>query len=134
MTHSPIGIISPSSSAPRVVLVVEDDLLLRMLAVDVVEDAGYGAIEAADADEAFAILEERSNIALLFTDIQIPGSMDGLQLAHVVYKRWPPIKIILMSGQLKPSVNDIPLESRFIGKPTAPGVMIAELRDIIGQP
>ena len=90
------------SAIPQIVLVVEDEFLLRMLAVNMVEDAGYTSIEAADTDEAFAILESRSDIALLFTDIQMPGSMDGLQLAHEVYKRWPPIKIILVSGQLRP--------------------------------
>jgi CheY-like chemotaxis protein len=64
------------------VLVVEDEMLLRMLAVDMVEDAGYTSVEAVDADEVFAILKSRSVIAMLFTDIQMPGSMDGLQLAH----------------------------------------------------
>ena len=64
------------------VLVVEDEMLLRMLAVDMVEDAGYTSVEAVDADEVFAILKSRSVIAMLFTDIQMPGSMDGLQLAQ----------------------------------------------------
>src|ERR1700675_2648509 len=93
---------------PAVVLVVEDDMLLRMRAVDLVEDAGYSSVEAVDADAAVAILESRSDIALLFTDIQMPGSMDGLMLAHAVRKRWPPIKIILVSGKLKQSEIDIP--------------------------
>src|SRR5580698_4342954 len=119
---------------PPIVLIVEDDMILRMRSVDIVEDAGYTPVEAVDADEALGILQSRSDIALLFTDIQMPGSMDGLQLAHAVYERWPPIKIILMSGQLKPSMNDIPLESRFFGKPIAPSVVIAELRDMIGHP
>lgn len=70
-----------------VVLVVEDEMLLRMRAVDMVEDAGFTPVEAVDADEAVAILESRSDIALLFTDIQMPGSMDGLKLAHTVHKR-----------------------------------------------
>src|SRR3954463_16560588 len=90
-------------SNPAVVLVVEDEMLLRMRAVDMVEDAGFTSIEAVDADEAVAILESRSDIALVFTDIQMPGSMDGLKLAHVVHARWPPIRIILVSGQLKPA-------------------------------
>src|SRR3981189_3210682 len=92
---------------PAVVLVVEDEMLLRLRAVDMVEDAGFTSVEAVDADEAVAILESRSDIALLFTDIQMPGSMDGLKLAHAVYKRWPPIKIILVSGQLKLATIDI---------------------------
>ena len=98
---------------PAVVLVVEDEMLLRMRAVDIVEDAGFTSVEAVDADEAVAILESRSDIAMVFTDIQMPGSMDGLQLAHIVHKRWPPIKIILVSGQLKPTNDDFPTNSRF---------------------
>jgi CheY-like chemotaxis protein len=69
------------------VLVVEDDEMLRMCAADVVADAGFTAIEATNADEAVAILESRSDIALLFTDIQMPGSMDGLGLAQAVHSR-----------------------------------------------
>src|SRR5213080_3824427 len=94
-----------------VVLVVEDEMLLRMRAINMVEDAGFTAVEAVDADEAVAILESRSDIALLFTDIQMPGSMDGLKLAHAVHERWPAIKIILVSGQIKPSEGDRPADS-----------------------
>jgi CheY-like chemotaxis protein len=114
------------------VLVVEDEMLLRMRALDMVEDAGYTSIEAVDADEAFAILKSRSDIALLFTDIQMPGSMDGLQLAHIVHERWPPIKIILVSGQLKLSSAQIPHDSRFFGKPLVSGQIIAEMQNMIG--
>jgi CheY-like chemotaxis protein len=121
------------SSVPAVVLVVEDEMLLRMRAVDMVEDAGYTSVEAIDADQAVAILESRSDIALIFTDIQMPGSMDGLGLAHSVHKRWPPIKIILVSGQLKLSESDIPPNSRFFGKPLQANQMIAEMQDMIGK-
>src|ERR1700716_3440091 len=100
-----------------IVLVVEDEMVLRMRAVDIVEDAGFTAIEAVNADEAMSILESRSDISLLFTDIQMPGSMDGLKLAHAVPARWPSIKIILVSGQVKPSEADKPADSRFFGKP-----------------
>jgi CheY-like chemotaxis protein len=75
------------SHPPAVVLVVEDEMLLRMRAVDMVEDAGFTSVEAVSADEAVAILESRSDIALLFTDIQMPGSMDGLGLARAVHER-----------------------------------------------
>src|ERR1700675_2345463 len=118
---------------PAVVRVVEDEMLLRLRAVDMVEDAGFTPVEAVDADEAVAILESRSDIALLFTDIQMPGSMDGLRLAHAVRQRWPPIKIILVSGQLRPANIDIPAESRFFGKPLEAEEMIAEMRNLIGQ-
>jgi len=118
---------------PPIVLVVEDDVMLRMRAVDLVEDAGYTPVEAVDADEAFAILQSRSSdIALLFTDIQMPGSMDGLQLAHAVYERWPRLKIILVSGQSKLSNAEMPRDSRFFGKPLVSGEIIAEMQDMIG--
>jgi CheY-like chemotaxis protein len=121
------------SSVPAVVLVVEDEMLLRMRAVDIVEDAGYTSVEAVDADEAVAILESRSDIALLFTDIQMPGTMDGLGLARSVHDRWPPIKIILVSGQVKPTSTDIPPDSRFFGKPLEDEAMIAQLQSMIGH-
>jgi CheY-like chemotaxis protein len=121
------------SSLPAVILVVEDEMLLRMRVVDMVEDAGYTSVEAVDADQAVAILESRSDIALLFTDIQMPGAMDGLALARSVHKRWPPIKIILVSGQLQLSSGDIPPDSRFFGKPLKASEMIAEMRDMIGH-
>jgi len=118
---------------PRVVLVVEDEMLLRMRAVDMVEDAGYLPVEAIDADEALAILQSRSDIALLFTDVQMPGSMTGLQLALAVHESWPRIKIILASGQLKLSKSEIPENSRFFGKPLDSGEMIAEIREMLGH-
>ena len=121
------------STVPAVVLVVEDEMLLRMRAVDMVEDAGFTSVEAVDADQAIAILESRSDIALLFTDIQMPGQMDGLGLAHAVHDRWPPIKIILVSGQLKLANIGIPADSQFFGKPLAASEMIAEMRNMIGH-
>ena len=121
------------SVVPAVVLVVEDEMLLRMRTVDMVEDAGFTSVEAVDADEAVAILESRSDIALLFTDIQMPGSMDGLKLAHAVHERWPPIKIILVSGQLGLANTDIPADSRFFGKPLEARKMIVEMQNMIGH-
>ena len=127
----PAMMILHHSVVPAVVLVVEDEMLLRMRAVDMVEDAGFTPVEAVDADEAVAILEARSDIALLFTDIQMPGSMDGLKLAHAVHQRWPPIKIILVSGQLKLTNLDIPVDSCFFGKPLEAGAMIAQMQSMI---
>jgi two-component sensor histidine kinase/DNA-binding response OmpR family regulator len=114
------------------VLVVEDEMILRMRAVDLVEDAGFCPVEAVNADEAMSILESRSDISLLFTDIQMPGSMDGLKLAHAVHERWPWIKIILVSGQVKPSDAERPADSRFFGKPLGVEQMITELQAMVG--
>ena len=106
----------PTPSSPTV-LVVEDEMVLRMRAVDIVEDAGFNSLEAVNADEALSILETRPDISLLFTDIQMPGSLDGLKLAHAVHRRWPAIKIILVSGQVNLSDAEKPADSRFFGKP-----------------
>jgi two-component sensor histidine kinase/CheY-like chemotaxis protein len=114
------------------VLVVEDEMILRMRAVDIVEDAGFNPVEAVNADQAISILESRSDISLLFTDIQMPGSIDGLKLAHAVHDRWPSIKIILVSGQVKPTDAERPANSRFFGKPLGVDQMIAELQDMVG--
>lgn len=124
---------APSGKSPPVVLVVEDEPLLRMMAVEVVEEAGFVALEAGNADEAVALLESRSDIALLFTDINMPGSMDGLKLAHAVRGRWPPIKILLVSGQVRLQPSQLPSSSRFVGKPYRAAVMVEELRSLVGS-
>ena len=100
-----------------VVLVVEDDHLLRLDATDMVESAGFEVIEAANADEAISILESRNDIAVVFTDIQMPGSMDGLKLARAVRGRWPPIKIVTTSGLRIIEETDLPEGGRFLPKP-----------------
>lgn len=118
-------------SGPYAVLIVEDEAILRLHAVDLVEEAGFTAIEAKNADEAIAILESRSDVMLLFTDVHMPGSMDGLRLAHAVRDRWPPIKIVVVSGQLKLDQNQLPADSRFFDKPFQADKIIAELRAMI---
>jgi two-component sensor histidine kinase/ActR/RegA family two-component response regulator len=120
------------ASGPTNVLVVEDEMVLRMRAVDIVQDAGFTAVEAVNADQALAILEARSDIAMLFSDIQMPGSIDGLMLAHAVHERWPGIKIILVSGQVNVADSDKPADSRFIGKPLDVKQMVAELQAMMG--
>jgi CheY-like chemotaxis protein len=121
------------SCVPAVVLIVEDEMVLRMRTVNMVEDAGYTALEALDAAEAVAILESRSDVALMCTDIQMPGQMDGVGLAHAVHARWPRIRIIVVSGQLNLPHLDLPPRSRFLGKPLDAAEVIAEMRDMIDQ-
>jgi two-component sensor histidine kinase/DNA-binding NarL/FixJ family response regulator len=116
-----------------IVLIVEDEMVLRMRAVDIVEDAGFTPVEAVSADEAMRVLESRNDISLLFTDIQMPGSMDGLKLAHAVYSRWPHIKIILVSGQIAVTDADKPADSRFFPKPLEIQHMVLELQKMIGE-
>jgi CheY-like chemotaxis protein len=110
----------------RAILIVDDDPLLKLLTVDIVEAAGFVALQADNADEAVAVLEARSDIALLLTDINMPGSMDGLKLAHAVRHRWPPIKIIVVSGRAQDC--DLPTDSRFLPKPYHTEKLISEIR------
>src|SRR5258708_20342918 len=91
-----------------VVLVVEDDFLLRMDASQIIEAAGFLVVEAANADQAIIILESRDDISVVFTDIQMPGSMDGLKLARAVRGRWPPINIVPTSGHRTLSESHLP--------------------------
>jgi CheY-like chemotaxis protein len=113
-----------------VVLIVEDEFLLRMDAVDMIEAAGFEVVEAANADKAIAILEARSDITVIFTDIQMPGSMDGLKLARAVRGRWPPIKIVATSGHVHVRESDLPEGGRFLAKPYSPGQVTGVLRQL----
>lgn len=113
-----------------VVLIVEDEFLLRMDAVDMIAAAGFEAIEAANADAAIEILEARRDIAVVFTDIQMPGSMDGLKLARAVRGRWPPIKIVATSGHVHVAETDLPEGGRFLPKPYSPTQVTGMLREM----
>ena len=114
-----------------VVLVVEDESLVRTDAIEMVEMAGFEAISASNADEAIRILESRNDIRAVFTDVQMPGSMDGLRLARVVRSRWPPVALIVTSGRTKIPENDLPSGGRFLGKPYHSGQVEATLRQLI---
>jgi CheY-like chemotaxis protein len=100
-----------------VVLVVEDEYLVRLYAADVIDQAGFDVVQANNADEAMEVLQERGDIALVFTDIDMPGSMDGLKLAAAVRDRWPPIELILTSGKYNPDDDCIPDRGHFLPKP-----------------
>ena len=100
-----------------VVLVVEDEILVRLTAVAIAEDAEFEVLSAATADEALSLLEARTDVRLVFTDVQMPGSMDGLRLAHAVRDRWPPVELIVTSGRRHIGANDLPDRGRFIAKP-----------------
>jgi len=117
--------------SPVYVLVVEDDFLNRLHAVNLVEDAGYIAVEASNADEAITILEARKDIRIVFTDIDMPGSMDGLKLAHAIRERWPPIELILTSGHFDLSDDEIPEHGRFFPKPYRDQEIISALQHFV---
>ncbi len=121
---------SASTVAKTVVLVVEDEPLIRMSAVAMIEDAGFQAVEASNADEAIAILEARPDIHIMFTDIDMPGSMNGIRLAQAVRGRWPPIKIIATSGHFRIKHGDLPDDGRFLPKPYSGEQIATAIREL----
>jgi len=118
------------ASTRQVVLIVEDEALVRMTAVDMIEEAGFEILEASNGDEAILLLEARRDITVLFTDIEMPGSMDGLRLAQVVRGRWPPIKIIATSGRCVVRDGDLPSGGLFLPKPYSSTQISSALREL----
>jgi CheY-like chemotaxis protein len=118
--------------SPHVVLIVEHDELLQSLTADIMADSGFVALQASDADEALAILESRSDIALMLTSVTMPGSIDGLGLTRTVCRRWPAIKTIIASSQVRLIGSDLTAGSRFFLKPYHLPTMISEIRSLIG--
>ncbi|MBO9100980.1 response regulator [Rhizobium sp. K1/93] len=113
------------------VLVVEDDALVRMGIVDELEVAGFEVFEAANATEAIERLIANVSISVMFTDVDMPGGVDGLKLAAAVRDRWPPIKILVTSGHRKVDVDALPVEARFIPKPYNPNHVVRSIRELI---
>jgi DNA-binding NtrC family response regulator len=101
----------------KTVLVVEDEPIIRMSTIATIEDAGYDVLEASNADDAILLLETRPEIRVVFSDIEMPGSMNGLKLIHGVRKRWPPAVLILASGRVSPLVTEMPERTVFLRKP-----------------
>lgn len=121
------------SESKGVVLIVEDERLVRMVAADIVQDAGFETIEVADADSAIAILEARKDIRIVFTDVNMPGSMDGLKLARAIRDRWPPIELILTSGLTKIRWGDLPERGVFLPKPYSLEALTGALARIVDR-
>jgi CheY-like chemotaxis protein len=119
---------APTTSLP-VVLVVEDDPLVRMMALDMLEEGGFAVTEADSADAAWTVLETDPTISAVFTDIEMPGSMNGLELAGRVAARWPHIRLVLTSGRAVVRVQDCPRSGRFVPKPYNSGQLLSALTD-----
>jgi CheY-like chemotaxis protein len=111
-----------------VVLIVEDDPIVRFNTVLMIEEAGFEALEAPDADAAIVLLESRADITVVFTDIEMPGSMDGLKLAFAVRDRWPPVTIIIASGRVRPRTDEMPPDVKFLRKPYSEAEVLASVR------
>jgi CheY-like chemotaxis protein len=116
-----------------VILVVEDEAIIRMSAVEMLEDEGFSVLEARNADVAAKILESRSDIQAVFTDIVMPGSLCGLRLAKAIRDRWPPIHLVVTSGRDEFREQDFPRLARFIGKPYAPTQVLTVLGELLGR-
>jgi len=121
----------PSAGKRPVVLIVEDEFLVRMGTRAAVEMAGFDVLEAGDADEAIAILAVRNDVSLIFTDVHMPGSMDGLKLAHFVTDRWPPVKIVATSARVRITASDLPEGGRFLPKPYSAADITSTLHELI---
>jgi two-component system, response regulator PdtaR len=115
-----------------VVLIVEDEFLVRVFAVDVAEEAGFSTLEAADADEAIRILQNRRDVRVVLTDIELPGYLDGLELAQAIRHRWPPIQVVVTSGKMSPGGDELPEGSHFVPKPYDSSRLTGLLRELGG--
>ena len=119
---------------PATILVVENEILVRMELVASLTEMGLNVLAAANADEAIELLDAHPDIEVLMTDINMPGSMDGLKLAHHVRERWPPVKIIVASGRLSTQLSELPRESLFLPKPYGPAGLAGALRHMLEGP
>lgn len=114
------------------ILVVEDESLLLFHAVGILEEAGFHVLTATNADEAIELLRTRSEIRLVFTDIDMPGSMNGLRLAKAIRERWPPVEVIVTSGHMKVSEQDLPSRGMFFEKPYSDDALVGAVRTLLG--
>jgi CheY-like chemotaxis protein len=115
------------------VLVVEDEPLIRMGLASLVEESGYVALEAGNADEAIALMERDPDVAVIITDVDMPGSMDGVRLAHFVRGRWPPIQLVVISGKVGVGSSELPAGARFFSKPCRDDQLLAAVRELSGR-
>jgi two-component system, response regulator PdtaR len=113
------------------VLVVEDEALIRAFAADVLEEAGFEVVKASSGDDAVLVLNRRSDVIILFTDMEMPGRLNGLALAHFVREHHPGIRIMITSGRLRPKAGDMPADAIFFEKPYAPDALICACQQLM---
>jgi two-component system, response regulator PdtaR len=121
-----------SVSGSPIVLVVEDEGLVRQMSADELADAGYQVLEAANSREAISILETGVGVSVLFTDVNMPGELDGLELAHLVHDRWPRVRVLVTSGGARTGPQDVPDDGRFISKPYSLRRMCSLVDELVG--
>ena len=123
-----------STTRPTLVLFVDDEPLVRMLGADVLEEAGFRVVEASDAAQALQALAEQPDIRVLFTDVNMPGDMDGLRLSHRVHEMRPDIRLLIASGQVRPGADEVPAGGQFVPKPWNADDVIARIRTMLDAP
>jgi CheY-like chemotaxis protein len=106
------------------ILVVEDEPLIRLGMASAIEEAGYEVVEAINADDAIVRLEQHKDVGLVLTDVDMPGSMDGIRLAHYVRHRWPPMHLVVVSGKVGVKPGELPAGAKFLSKPYQDPVLI----------
>jgi two-component system, response regulator PdtaR len=121
------GVVLKDGETMAVILAVEDETPVRIYLTEILKDAGHTVIEAENADRAVAILEARRDIEIIVTDVNMPGSMDGMRLAAVIRDRWPPIKVIVTSGAGRISTDQLPSGCRFLPKPYSARPVLAAI-------
>lgn len=119
--------LKPLISRETVVLIVEDEPIIRLSATELVQELGYRTYEAGSADEAILLLEAHAEITIILTDIQMAGTMDGLGLARLAAERWPPLRFIIVSGVLSPCVDEMPVGAIFLSKPYAESAIASSI-------
>lgn len=121
------SVVSELENVRRSILVVDDEPLIRMNLADFFEDEGYQVHEADSADTAIEILNNSPTIRIVLTDVQMPGSMDGVKLAHYIRKRFPPTLLVVASGAVKIKAGDLPEHTMFVAKPFDPRFLLEEI-------
>ncbi len=122
----------PGQNSKATVLIVEDETLVRIHGADILEEAGFFVLEASDAEQALVMLCQHDDIHLLFPDIDMPGYMDGLALAHMVHVRWPRIQLLLTSGYHQLQTAIIPGDGKFMPKPWIEEILIRKIHEMLG--
>jgi CheY-like chemotaxis protein len=116
-----------------VILLVEDEPLLRFFVSDVLEEAGFEVIETGNAEEALTWLEVREDVRVILTDIQMPGPLNGLDLVNRAHELWPEILVLVVSGGIRPSAVELPEGGRFVAKPYEESLVVHHLREMIAS-
>lgn len=118
----------PPSVEKRVVLVIEDEPVLRIDVVDMLEGAGFEVIESTSVEDALHILESRPDIRIVYMDLDMPKGVDGVKVAAAIRDRWPPIEIVLTASRVDGARIQLPVRAKFFAKPINPARVIEAVR------